>query len=905
MKKILFFIAAIFCFVLLAEDRDNGWKQINYKQEINDTTKHTKPVIIGENGSPIDSIVTIGDTTIFYFTDGEVRKMIEFPGAGGGSGLTKLQIEGTNFDSLYADTLYVDTNRFEGNEVILKATKVNGKGKVGYIKTVQASTVLLFKTDSGTVYYSVWHIDSLNQAINDSIDSLRVDIPAQISTEQIQDIVGGMVSGNTETNITVTYQDGDGTLDFVANAGGGSGTSVDTTIAVNDTSFFLRKFNYYDAYELVDEMDTLFMDTTGMWTDGIVRRIVYTSATDSFRAVSQLPIRKVAAKDTFYNVANLLHVFEYRVYSDLFIKEELIDTITADMTAPILDSAVVYDGNPDSIELFFSEAVTITTDGWDVDSSGSVQKTISSVGGSGTASPYFLMSADLIADGVYDISYSSTSGSTTDASGNELVTLTDSSITNYLEETGLWSIYDLGDTLLAYWPDNTVDSNISVTDSRVTQWDEVIADKHFVQATESRRPYDRNDGIFFSDGSTHGLASSFARNDNDIYIFFVAKRTTVAENKYLLYTPPYSFQQRQTGNRNSALYHSGTVTIQYGTPIDTNFHVYCMLKNDASSVYRTDNTGFSVIPTTATFNVTAVAAGNSTNYNSGSVCVFKEALVTQGNLSNLTINRIYNWLNDRHSVSTNATTLGTYNYNTFVIDSTKVVPDTNDLGVTEANTGLDFDEGLGEIYIVSGFRDLISVYDTSLALLREISADVHQGLAWNRIDSVFYSWASTTILNTINKTGTTTHTQTGFDPYLNSTAPGGIACDFSGDSVYLWVKATAKTSIIRYSLNPATGDFVNRTVLNVPFTTNGDGMEWDSRDNTLWTTGLIVDGTANALINISKTGEIIKQYVITHHPEGMAINVERGLIYVNHPLFYHGGTHNGNVLFRYYPDFFH
>ena len=34
------------------------------------------------------------------------------------------------------------------------------------------------------------------------------------STESIQDIVGGMVSGNTESGITVTYQDGDGTLDF-------------------------------------------------------------------------------------------------------------------------------------------------------------------------------------------------------------------------------------------------------------------------------------------------------------------------------------------------------------------------------------------------------------------------------------------------------------------------------------------------------------------------------------------------------------------------------------------------------------------------------------------------------------------------------------------------------------------
>ena len=38
----------------------------------------------------------------------------------------------------------------------------------------------------------------------------------QLSTEAVQDIVGGMFSGNTETRISATYQDGDGTIDLVA-----------------------------------------------------------------------------------------------------------------------------------------------------------------------------------------------------------------------------------------------------------------------------------------------------------------------------------------------------------------------------------------------------------------------------------------------------------------------------------------------------------------------------------------------------------------------------------------------------------------------------------------------------------------------------------------------------------------
>ena len=39
-------------------------------------------------------------------------------------------------------------------------------------------------------------------------------ITATLTNEQVQDIVGGMVTGNTESGITVAYQDSDGTLDF-------------------------------------------------------------------------------------------------------------------------------------------------------------------------------------------------------------------------------------------------------------------------------------------------------------------------------------------------------------------------------------------------------------------------------------------------------------------------------------------------------------------------------------------------------------------------------------------------------------------------------------------------------------------------------------------------------------------
>ena len=53
----------------------------------------------------------------------------------------------------------------------------------------------------------------------DNTWSTPADTNTQLSTEQVQDIVGAMFTGNTETNITATYEDGDGTIDLVATAG--------------------------------------------------------------------------------------------------------------------------------------------------------------------------------------------------------------------------------------------------------------------------------------------------------------------------------------------------------------------------------------------------------------------------------------------------------------------------------------------------------------------------------------------------------------------------------------------------------------------------------------------------------------------------------------------------------------
>ncbi|MEC8551419.1 MAG: hypothetical protein VXY93_13065, partial [Pseudomonadota bacterium] len=62
-----------------------------------------------------------------------------------------------------------------------------------------------------------------------TISSTDTDTNTQLSTEQVQDIVGAMFSGNTETRISATYQDSDGTIDLV----------VDDMTSDNDTTYDL------------------------------------------------------------------------------------------------------------------------------------------------------------------------------------------------------------------------------------------------------------------------------------------------------------------------------------------------------------------------------------------------------------------------------------------------------------------------------------------------------------------------------------------------------------------------------------------------------------------------------------------------------------------------------------------
>ena len=92
---------------------------------------------------------------------------------------------------------------------------------------------------SGTVTYSAELATETNAGVAtfDGTDFTVSSGDVTMNAERIQDIVGAMVTGNTESGITVTYEDGDGTLDFSTTLGGLSGTTDNLT--EGSTNLFL------------------------------------------------------------------------------------------------------------------------------------------------------------------------------------------------------------------------------------------------------------------------------------------------------------------------------------------------------------------------------------------------------------------------------------------------------------------------------------------------------------------------------------------------------------------------------------------------------------------------------------------------------------------------------------------
>ena len=92
---------------------------------------------------------------------------------------------------------------------------ISGTGLISYNSTTGVISTTANNYSLPTATASVLGGVKVGSNLTISNGVLSGTANTQLSNEQVQDIVGAMFSSNTETNITATYQDADGTIDLV------------------------------------------------------------------------------------------------------------------------------------------------------------------------------------------------------------------------------------------------------------------------------------------------------------------------------------------------------------------------------------------------------------------------------------------------------------------------------------------------------------------------------------------------------------------------------------------------------------------------------------------------------------------------------------------------------------------
>ena len=139
--------------------------------------------------------------------------------------------------------------------VKIGASGISMDGSV--IKTVQTSAESFADNNSSLM---------TSAAIADKIEAYSY-ITATLTEEQVDDFVGGMIAGNTETGISVTYEDGDGTLDFVVSDTTVAGDSGSTGMTPGDTLTIAGGTNIATAMS-GDTLTITGTDTNTTYTGG-------------------------------------------------------------------------------------------------------------------------------------------------------------------------------------------------------------------------------------------------------------------------------------------------------------------------------------------------------------------------------------------------------------------------------------------------------------------------------------------------------------------------------------------------------------------------------------------------------------------------------------------------------------
>lgn len=177
-----------------------------------------------------------GGDSLYYFRAGAWHHLN--PGGGGGGGATDLtfSVSASSPITLFSST-GTDVTATAGTGIGLSSTATNATitntapdqivtllgGGINVVTGTYPNFTVTGTEVDGSVTNEIQQIDTFSLSGNTLLASLSGDgVPAKTvdlssitpSTETIQDIAGGMVSGNVETLISVTYDDAAGKLDF-------------------------------------------------------------------------------------------------------------------------------------------------------------------------------------------------------------------------------------------------------------------------------------------------------------------------------------------------------------------------------------------------------------------------------------------------------------------------------------------------------------------------------------------------------------------------------------------------------------------------------------------------------------------------------------------------------------------
>ena len=177
-----------------------------------------------------------------------------------------------NNTQVYIDGVYQFKNTYSVSGTTLTFSTAPPNGSAIEVMTHSQTTVNSAASLNATAISNLSEVSIASAdhlMIFDATDStlkkgLASDLIEQLTTEQVQDVVGAMVSSNTETGVAVTYEDGDGTLDFVLATAQPTVTSLGTLTALTVDDITIDGSTISDAADLtLDVGGDIILDADG------------------------------------------------------------------------------------------------------------------------------------------------------------------------------------------------------------------------------------------------------------------------------------------------------------------------------------------------------------------------------------------------------------------------------------------------------------------------------------------------------------------------------------------------------------------------------------------------------------------------------------------------------------------